>query len=204
MDIERVEHHGIDELMANMRRVGMLTNPEARLYSDSTIELPTLHTDEIAPAQRYVLTKEIRKVRDLRWSLREHGVDLFKLDGYVTIRLRDYDDPIDVLPPVVEESEEADGTTVKILNDGMHRVYLARMERSPIQIVYASNVPKQYPYYAFPLVNGWDDVTIVDDLPEGFIKKWHRIKNYKTLYRDFNTGFQNVGGPRGHFTNAGK
>jgi hypothetical protein len=204
VDIERVEHHGVDELIANMRKVGMLTNPEARLYSDSVIELTTLHTDEIAPAQRYVLTHEIRKVRDLRWSLREHGVDLFKLDGYVTIRLRDYDDPIDVLPPVIEESEEADGSVVKILNDGMHRVYLARMERSPIQVVYVSNVPRQYPYYAFPLVNGWSEISIVDDLPEGYIKKWHRIKNYKTLYRDFNTGFQNVGGPRGHFTNAGK
>ena len=45
---------------------------------------------------------------------------------------------------------------------------------------------------------------IMQDLPEGYIKKWHRIKNYKSLYRDFNTGFQNVGGPRGHFSNAGK
>ena len=204
MDIERVEHHGVDELIANMRRVGMLTDPEARLYSNSGIELAVFHTDEIAPAQRYVLVDEIRKVRDLRWTLREHGVDLCKLDGYVTIRLRGYDDPIDVLPPVVEESQEADGSVVKILNDGMHRVYLARMERSPIQVVYVSNVPEQFPYYAFPLVNGWNEVSIVGELPEGYVKKWHRIKNYKTLYRDFNTGFQNVGGPRGHFTNAGK
>jgi len=65
-------------------------------------------------------------------------------------------------------------------------------------------VPREYPYYAFPLVNGWNDVEIVQDLPPGYVKKWHRIKNYKTLYRDFNTGFRNVGGPRGHFTNAGK
>ena len=204
MDIQQVEHHGVDKLIANMRKVGMLTNPEVRLYSDSVIELTTFHTDQIAPAQRYVLAQEIRKVRDLRWALREHGVDLFKLDGYLTMRLGDYDDPIDLLPPVIEESEEADGSVVKILNDGMHRVYLARMERSPIQVVYVRNVPEQFPYYAYPLVNGWNEVSIVDELPETYIKKWHRIKNYKTLYRDFNTGFQNVGGPRGHFTNAGK
>lgn len=204
MEIERVERHGVDELIANMRRVGMLTNPEAKVYRDSVVELVTFHTDEIAPAQRYVLTQEIMKVRDLRWALREHGVDLFKLDGYATIWLRGYDDPIDVLPPVIEQSAEADGSVVKILNDGMHRVYLARMERSPIQVVYCRNVPKEYPYYAFPLVDGWRGVEIVQDLPEGYIKKWHRIENYKSLYRDFNTGFQNVGGPRGHFSNAGQ
>ena len=103
-----------------------------------------------------------------------------------------------------KQSGEADGSVVKILNDGMHRVYLARMERSPIQVVYVRKVPRECPYYAFPLVNGWNDVEIVQDLPEGYIKKWHRIKDYKSLYRDFNTGFQNVGGPRGHFSNAGK
>ena len=204
MDIVRIERHSVDELLANMRKVGMLTNPEVSVYGNSPIELTSFHTDEIAPAQRYVLTREIIKVRDLRWELNEQGVDLFKLDGYVSIWLKGYDDPIDVLPPVVEESAESDGSVVKILNDGMHRVYLARMERSPIQVVYVKDVPKQYPYYAFPLVNGWNDVEIVQDLPEGYIKKWHRIKNYKSLYRDFNTGFQNVGGPRGHFTNAGK
>jgi len=204
MDIEHIERHSTDELLANMRKVGMLTNPSLRVYENSKIELATMDTDDIAPAQRYVLVHEIMKVRELRWALAEHGVNLFKLDGYVTIRLKGYDDPIDVLPPVIEQSVEADGRVVKILNDGMHRVYLARMEWSPIQVVYVQDVPKEYPYYAFPLVNGWNDVEIVQDLPEGYIKKWHRIKNYKTLYRDFNTGFQNVGGPRGHFTNAGK
>jgi len=204
MEIERIEHHNTDELIRNMREVGMLTDPGAKLYKNAAIELVTLHTDEIAPAQRYVLTQEILKVRDLRWALRDHGVDLFKLDGYVTMWLRGYDDPIDLLPPVIEQSVEADGSTVRILNDGMHRVYLARMERSPIQVVYVRNVPAEYPYYAYPLVNGWADVEMVRDLPEGYIKKWHRIPNYKTLYRDFNTAFRNVGGPRGRFTNAGK
>lgn len=204
MDIEHVEHHSPEELIRKMRNVGMLVHPEARLYADAEISLQTFHTDEIAPAQRYVLTGEIAKVRDLRWSLADLGVDLFRLEGYVTIRLKGYDDPIDVLPPVIEESHEADGSTVRILNDGMHRVYLARMERSPIQVVFVRNVPEQYPYYAFPLVDGWSGVEIVQDLPDGYIKKWHRIREYKTLYRDFNTAFQNVGGPRGHFSNAGK
>lgn len=190
--------------MANMRRVSMLTKPDELPYKDAHIELDTLNTSEIAPAQRYVLTQEMLKVRDLRWTLREHGVDLFALDGYATIWLAGYEEPIDVLPPVIELSAEADASVVKILNDGMHRVYLARMERCPIQVLYVKNVPHQYPYYAFPLVNGWSDVEIVSELPESYIKKWHRIKDYKSLYRNFNSGFTNVGGPRGNFTNAGK
>jgi len=204
MQINKVERHGVDELIANMQRVSMLTHPDDLPYKDADIELQKMHTGEIAPAQRYVLTQEILKVRDLRWALREHDVDLFELNGYVTMWIDGYDDPIELLPPVIEQSTEADSSVVRILNDGMHRVYLARMERSHIQVVYVENVPKQYPYYAFPLVNGWSDVEIVSDLPEGYIKKWHRIKNYKSLYRDFNSGFVNVGGPRGHFTNAGK
>jgi hypothetical protein len=204
MEIERIERHSVEELVENMRQVGMLTNPEVKLYANSTIEVVTLHTDEIAPAQRYVLVQEILKVRNLRWALREWGIDLFKLDGYITMWLQGSDEPIDVLPPVVERSVEADGSIVKILNDGMHRVYLARMERSPIQVVYVREVPNEYPYYAYPLVNGWNDVEIVNELPEHYIKKWHRIPNYKTLYRDFNTAFQNVGGPRGRFVNATK
>jgi hypothetical protein len=102
LDITRVEKHSIDELMANMRRVSMLTEPDALPYKDAHIELETLHTSEIAPAQRYVLTQEMLKVRDLRWTLREHGVDLFELDGYATIWLAGYEEPIDVLPPVIE------------------------------------------------------------------------------------------------------
>ena len=204
MDIKSVKLHSKDELMENMRKVGMLTTPSALVYKSSDISLVSMHTDKIAPAQRYVLTKEIMKVRDLRWALKEHGVDLFNLNGYASIMLEGYDEPIDVLPPVIEESPEADNSVVNILNDGMHRVYLARMERAPIQVLYVKNVPTEYPYYAFPLVNGWNDVEIVEDLPEGYIKKWHRIKKYKSLYRDFNTGFQNVGGPRGNFSNAAK
>ncbi|NLN79173.1 MAG: hypothetical protein GX141_09685 [Armatimonadetes bacterium] len=204
MDITRVEHHSVEELMANMRRVAMLTKQEELPYKSAEITLETFHTDDIAPAQRYVLTQELTKVRDLRWSLRDNGVDLFQLDGYISIWLAGYDEPIDVLPPVVEHSVEADLSTTKILNDGMHRVYLARMERSPIQVIYVEGVPQQYPYYAFPLVNGWNDVEIVSELPHGYIKKWHRIKDYKSLYRNFNSGFTNVGGPRGNFTNATK
>ncbi|MBR4748292.1 MAG: hypothetical protein IK083_01795 [Abditibacteriota bacterium] len=200
MNIIKIERHSREELMANMRRVSMLKRPEVKCYEGCDITLERMHTDLIAPAQRYVLAENVLRARELEWALEKHGIDLFDLDGYVSIWRDDCEDQIDVLPPVVELSREADGSAVNILNDGMHRVYLARMERKPVKVVYVSGVPEEYPYYSYPLVRGWDDVEIRDELPEGYIKKWHRIEDYKSLYRNFNSGFVNVGGPRGHFS----
>ena len=200
MKILEIEKHSIDELIANMRQVQMLTKPGVLPYEKAKIELLTLRPEQIAPAQRYVLRDEINKIRELRWGLEQYGVDLFYLDGYVTIRLADCDDLIDVLPPVVEVSNEDNDREVKILNDGMHRVYMALTSWSDIRVVLIDGVPPEYPYYAYPLYNGWDGVEVLNELPEeaeGYIKKWHRFPNNKDYYRNFNSGgFQNVGGPR--------
>jgi hypothetical protein len=195
--ITSVVHYDEEALIRNLRNIEMLKAPQVHPYESATITLEILLPEEIVPPQRYVLTDEILKVRDLQWELQDRGVDLFKLDGYVTIMVEDCDYPIDVLPPIVEESKEADGSVVRILNDGMHRVYLARVERTLVQAVYVTNIPGECPYYAFPLVNGWNGVELRSDLPEDYIKKWHRIREYHELYRNFNSGgFQNVGGPR--------
>lgn len=103
---------------------------------------------------------------------------------------------ITVLPPIIEVSKEEDGSVANIINDGMHRCFTALISRILPHVVRIENVPKKWPYYAFPLVGGWKDVQVVDKL--GILKKYHRIENYKTLYRDFNSAFTNVGGPRGN------
>jgi hypothetical protein len=43
-----------------------------------------------------------------------------------------------------------------------------------------------------------------DDLPPGYLKKWHRIENYHALYRNFNSAFSNVGGPREFHVKTGE
>lgn len=103
---------------------------------------------------------------------------------------------MDLLPPIVEESVENDGSVHLIINDGMHRVYMALREWFIPQVALIRGVPKDLPYYAFPVPGGWDKVEERDDLPDGYLKKWHRIKNYYSLYRNFNSAFTNVGGPR--------
>ena len=49
-------------------------------------------------------------------------MDLFTLNGFVRLTLEGCDEPVDLLPPVIEESIERDGTLHFIVNDGMHRV----------------------------------------------------------------------------------
>ncbi|KJS68503.1 MAG: hypothetical protein JL50_04195 [Peptococcaceae bacterium BICA1-7] len=200
MKILKVERHSVDELLQRMRRVSMLTHPDIFVYRDSFISLECIRAELLSPPQSYILAGELQKVRNLRWQLKDFGVELFRLDGYVSIYLEGEDEPVDVLPPVVEESVEVDGTIHSIICDGMHRVSLSRMEWAIPQVVFIRGIPSDKPYYAYPVPGGWSQVTLREDLPDGFIKKWHRIKEYKTLYRNFNSAFNNVGGPRGRFT----
>ncbi len=199
MKIVNVERHGPGELIERLRRVSMLTDPDVLIYREAFISLEKIRADLLSPPQSYILASELQKVRRLRWALAEFGVELFCLDGYVSVYLDGYEDPVDVLPPVVEESVEADGSVHMIICDGMHRISLARMEWFIPQVIFIRGIPRDKPYYAYPVPGGWGAVVTRDDLPEGFIKKWHRIEAYKTLYRNFNSAFSNVGGPRGRF-----
>ena len=68
------------------------------------------------------------------------------------------------------------------------------------EVVLIRGVPKNLPYYAFPVPGGWNSVEEREDLPPGYLKKWHRIADYHSLYRNFNSAFKNVGGPRDFFS----
>jgi hypothetical protein len=178
-----------------------LEKPEVLVYSQALISLELIHTNCLHPPQNYLWLQELRKTQELRWSLAAWGVDLFRLDGYVTytVRLNDGEEVVyDLYPPIVEESFEADGTIALLINDGMHRLYLARMEWVVPQVTYIRGVPKEYPYYAFPRVGGWEGLDLVADNPDPqrYLKKTHRIRHNKQLYRDFQAVFQNVGRSR--------
>lgn len=230
MEILDVRYYSTKELVSRLRKVCMLEDKSAFPYQTADIQVTSIPTFELAPAQLYVLRREFDKVRDLRWSLQEKGVDILKMHssrvrdgrlvdadadraeplGFIEFQIEHttlstdpgvLNDPVKqwvtVLPPIVEVSQEGDKSNVNIVNDGMHRCFLARVSRVIPDVVRISGVPKKWPYYAFPLVNGWNDVQVIDSLKGDTLKKFHRIKNYKTLYRDFNSAFTNVGGPRG-------
>lgn len=193
--ILEVRAHPKEELVANLRKVGMKSQPDVRPYGDADINIRQMETNDIWPAQRYVLACELRKIQMLESALRELGIDLYNLDGYASIKVQGCEDWIDVLPPVVEVSQEGFGK-ISLLNDGMHRVYMARMQGRKIKVIHINGVPSEYPYYAYPLPRRWADVEIINDLTKGYVKKFYRIEDPYSLYRDFDLAFDNVGGPR--------
>lgn len=199
--ILRVKQHSVDELITLMRRVPLLGNAEVMPYKDATISLEKIQTDLLAPAQHYVLQANLEQQRNLRLELAKHGIDLFCLNGFVEMEVEGQERMIGLLPPVVEESIEANGRVAHLICDGMHRVYLSRLEWTCPQVVFVRGIPKSTPYYAYPNPGGWGDVKIVsqlaDERGEKILKKWHRIENHKSLYRDFSVPFSNLSVPRG-------
>ncbi|MBI4963530.1 MAG: hypothetical protein HY913_09665 [Desulfomonile tiedjei] len=202
MKIVAVERFPVDALIERLREVTMLKAPEIKVYGKAFISVEHISITSLSPPQNYILREELKKVRELKWALEEHGVDIFRLDGFVRLTLDGYDEPVDLLPPIVEESIEKDGTVHFIVNDGMHRVYMALREWVIPQVVLVRGIPKDLPYYAYPVPGGWNHIEERDDLPPGYLKKWHRIENYHALYRNFNSAFSNVGGPRPFFNKS--
>jgi len=201
LKIKKVEKYKCFSLVRKLRKVTMLKAPKVYPYRNALITLREVNVDSLYPAQRYVLVDELKKIRELKSALEEYKIDIFNLDGYVKLFVEGNDLPIDLLPPVVEESIESDGSVIPLINDGMHRLYVARAEGVMTKVVYVRDVPKDLPYYAYPVPDRWSKVDKIYDLPDNFIKKHYRIADYKSLYRNFNSAFDNVGGPRGFFTN---
>ncbi len=201
MEIVQVKHYPETELMARLRQVPLQEQPEVKIYQNTLISLECIHTNCLHPPQNYIWLAELRKVQELRWSLQEHGLNMFRLNGFVSYTVRESDGELmeyDLYPPIIEESFEADGTVALLINDGMHRVFLARSEWVVPQVVYVRGIPREYPYYAYPRPQGWEGIDLLPDNPDKnrYLKKCHRIRHNKALYRNFQAVFQNVGGSR--------
>ncbi|MBF0530076.1 MAG: hypothetical protein HQK55_12560 [Deltaproteobacteria bacterium] len=204
--IENLEHFGPEELIGHLKQVCMFKGRFQHIhpYQQAFISLEKIACEDLHPPQTYVLINQLKKIRQLKTALAVHGLDIYELNGFVRLKLEGYDEPVDLLPPIVEESIERNGRIARIICDGLHRVYNAWSEWVIPQVVYVRGLPKEYPYYAYPNRNpDWTGIVKFEDPdhipPEGeFLKKWHRFDNYRDYYRDFNSAFKNVGGPRGH------
>lgn len=197
MNILSTKFFNEEALIQQLRKVTMLKDPTNYIYKDVYISLENINTDYLIPPQNYLLNNELENKLELKYALEKHGYDLFNLNGYLEFQL-DTGQIVTLLPPIVEESIEQNGAVLPIINDGMHRVYLARVHGVNPKVIFIRGVPNQYPYYAFPVIGGWDKVERVDSIPKGYIKKWHRIQNNKMLYRNFDSVFTNCSKPRGN------
>jgi hypothetical protein len=204
MHITRLESFGTDELFAALRRVSLYERPFSLPYARADLTLLEGFSPEaLVPAQRYVTRAELGKIARLAAALDAHGVDLFALRGFVRFWTEGGpSEGIDILPPVVECSREPAGPCVKLINDGMHRVYSARAARRAISVVYVAGVPDDTPYYAYPNPGGWEAVEEIEEIYEHYAKKHYRLEPHRSLYRDFNTAFRNATGFRARTVEA--
>jgi hypothetical protein len=192
--VKSVETITRTDLLSALRQTRLRGFDGARPYENAELTIDNLDTDLLSPAQNYVMESSVAVVEVLRKELSQLGHDIFSLDGGLTITTAEAPgEAIPVIPPVIEQSDEPGGRQVLLINDGMHRVFAARRVGLPISVVVARGVPARYPYYAFALETGWPEVELLDQMPEGRIRKKYRIPDdYRALYRDFNAIFPGV------------
>ncbi len=195
MDITRYELFDTDELLNNIKKTRLLGFDQAYVYENADIALKeAVNPNTLIPAQRYVLDSIYRSVVALYEAFSKKSINIFALKGGLFFwKLENGQEigPIPLIPPVIETSVNANGLTVDLINDGMHRVYTATSLGVPINIVYIHNA--SHPYYAYPLIHGWEDVRKLNTLPKGFVKKTYRdAVNYKALFRNFNDRFPGI------------
>jgi hypothetical protein len=205
------------ELCEKLRKV-TLRDRKTQPYANSFISIETIDPRKISPCQRYVLLPELRKIELLRWNIMdEYGWDILQLNGYLKVTYTEHplsdkvmrelgdlapennvykEKVIDVIPPVCEEFINDFGELKVIVNDGMHRIFLAYQMGVPINVVYVRGVNKHYPYYSYSLPRGFEEIEILDSISENYVKKFHVAKNHKALYRNFNSIFNNIGDSR--------
>lgn len=183
---ETIPNKGLLARIATTRLRGYGGYP---IYENAQLELVEgMDPRELVPAQRYVLESDFNNIEALYESFLTVDVNIFALRGGLLFWTEDSgDDPIPLIPPIIEESLEPNGKQVLLINDGMHRVYTAMRLGQPINVIVARGVPTEYPYYAYALEGGWGDVEELEELPDNYVKKAYRDPgNYKSLFRDFN------------------
>ncbi len=171
MHITRFETMTEAELLSRVGRTRLKGHDQYPIYEGSQLALLPMNTDDLTPAQRYVLDEDVRRVHALRTYFLEKGIDIFALKGGILFWYREDDGseegPVPLVPPVVEESLEPGNRTVLIVNDGMHRVYAAREMGLDINCIVVRKVPAQFPYYAYALPGGWSEVIRLTEIPDG-------------------------------------
>ena len=203
MHIQVIGKIELEDLIAKIRQVP-LKEPAADgssifPYQNASISLRELHSSEINPTTFYLLRKNLQTQRELRQFLLDtQGIDSLHMN--CALQLMDQNgEQRTLIPPVVElgkrtvryvptahelTHERPTTITVSLLNDGAHRVMLARELGETVHALYIVGVDHNHPFYAHP--NAWEDIQIVDAVPAtSSEKKMYSRTNCATLYRNF-------------------
>lgn len=191
------------ELEQMVRKVPLkMMNPDGSqifVYEKAHIELRTVMPEELCASGFYLVEKNLVFQRILQEALSKQGYDTLHLRGGLEIE-NGVGEIWRLIPPVVEVMHEdiqhvnARGdidysgkptrAAAHIINDGMHRVAIARERQTSVNVIHVSGIPEEYPYYALP--NSWSEVKIFTDVPKTKAeKKFYRRIDCYALYRDF-------------------
>ena len=185
----KVEYIKADVL--TMLKDTKLMGSDLKPYENAEINYRVDYANSYKPCQNYILMRQVHIISQIAIEARKQcGVRVSNLnDGYLVI-----DGKYAFTPPIIEKDNFLNGEY--IINDGMHRMfYFMNYTDDPCRIIVVENAT--CPYYSYP--TSWEKVQALNnEIPHDYVKKVHRIKEYKKLYRDFNTAFPlHVGAPRG-------
>ena len=215
MKITVHERVSLQDVEARLRQVPLKQRDtegnQIFVYRAANIGFRHIDPNEVNPSTFYLLRAGLEFQRQLRAELlSQEGIDTFDLSHALRIDVDGGREHL-LIPPVVEvtprtvqfvprtkeELTISDQVEVGIpvINDGAHRMFLAREAGKPIKVIYISGVDPNFPFYAHP--NEWGRVRIMDAVPaDKHKKKFYSRDDCYALYRDFDV--LGVGGPRSY------
>ena len=158
-------------------------------YRCSNISLVSISPNDLAPCAMYILKDNLERTIKMSRDFQEQGIDIFQLPRDKTQVYYDWGQSRGAVisPPIVEISED-DGN-IKVVTDGLHRVFLAReLGLKTINVIAISNTAAPLPF--LPL--SWDEVKITETVPPSHLKRKPRFNSPEEVAR------WNLQSPRHH------
>jgi len=203
MKIELLRQISFSELEERIRKVPLM-KPDSNgnhimIYENANITLKRFMAEQVNPPTFYLLKKGLEIQRELRKLLMEqYGLNSLNLNGALEIQ-NEKGEIWTLTPPIIESTprtvkyapkegeikyDEDVKINIPLINDGAHRVALAKELGLEFTGIFISGAKEGFPYYVHP--NGWDRVREVDDVPKTKQeKKFYTREDCYALYRNF-------------------
>lgn len=203
MKILNLQKHAKEEMIKKLRQVTLLHSSKTKnpiyIYKNAEIKLTKISVFDLMPESFYLIERTLAKLKSLQKALAQKNIDIFNLNGYVSYTTDESKNTYTLLPVVIEYQREKDGSVNPVILDGLHRISIARSQKiNTVQVIKVTKVNKKYPVYGLVNPHGWQDVKLVQAVPDNKDKRFWRfpLREVYQYYRDFNSVFEDVGKPR--------
>jgi len=142
----------MSELLSQVRETKTLDGAYP-VYANAVISLMRTCAEDLSPTALYVLLPSIRHIYRLANEYARMGIDIFSLTEVIN------DGTIFISPPVVESTDNK-----LAIVDGIHRAWIARKERIPLNVISVCGADPAYPTIGQPVT--WNEVKEYETKPE--------------------------------------